>query len=76
MQATQPMVPTVELDPEIAHSPSASELEYILDCGLQPPFLESNWNRVVGASLRFRTYGEQQQPVHPKISTLSDVSFI
>jgi hypothetical protein len=59
--ATQILVPTVEIDPEVAHTPSASELEYILECGLQPPFLESNWNRVVGASLRFRSYGDQRE---------------
>lgn len=55
------LVPTVEIDPEVAHTPSASELEYILECGLQQPFLESNWNRVVGASLRFRAYGDQKE---------------
>ncbi|KAI6189743.1 Beta-2 adrenergic receptor [Aphelenchoides bicaudatus] len=70
--ATQMLVPTVEIDPEVAHTPSASELEYILECGLQQPFLESNWNRVVGASLRFRNYGERDD-VRPKLSTLSDM---
>jgi hypothetical protein len=59
--ATQMLVPTVEVDPEVVHTPSASELEYILECGLQQPFLESNWNRVVGASLRFRAYGDQKE---------------
>lgn len=59
--ATKMLVPTVEIDPEVAHTPSASELEYILECGLQQPFLESNWNRVVGASLRFRAYGDQRE---------------
>jgi hypothetical protein len=59
-QNTQVTVPTVEIDnPEIAHSPSQSELRYILDCGLQSPFLSTNWSRVVGASLRFRTCPDQ-----------------
>ncbi|KAI6239289.1 G-PROTEIN-RECEP-F1-2 domain-containing protein [Aphelenchoides fujianensis] len=55
------VLPAVEVeDPELPHTPTESELEHILDCGLgSTPFLTSNWSRV-----------EERRP---KLSTLSDM---
>ncbi|KAI6228697.1 Beta-2 adrenergic receptor [Aphelenchoides fujianensis] len=77
------VLPAVEVeDPELPHTPTESELEHILDCGLgSTPFLTSNWSRVVGSTLKFRAYGEQREASsgrsieerRPKLSTLSDM---
>ncbi|CAD5225520.1 unnamed protein product [Bursaphelenchus okinawaensis] len=74
LPAVTVIVPNEQIeDPELPHTPTESELEHILDCGLGSPFLETNWNRVVGASLRFRGNFPDDEQARHKLSTLSDM---
>uniref|UniRef100_A0A1I7S8H2 G_PROTEIN_RECEP_F1_2 domain-containing protein n=1 Tax=Bursaphelenchus xylophilus TaxID=6326 RepID=A0A1I7S8H2_BURXY len=74
LPAVTVIVPNEQIeDPELPHTPTESELEHILDCGLGSPFLETNWNRVVGASLRFRGGFNEDEANRHKLSTLSDM---